>query len=284
MILGLILMTLIQEVLGPTITRDQSTFYMQVWDQSGQIMTGEDAHLPDKIIYPASTLKTLIALATLKEIDEGRLSFDQVVTIDQPNAAGECLDWDCSLYGPGAKRTVAELLEDSMTVSNNLASNQLMDIAGGRDSINRLADAAGWTELRVRRKMYSRINPEPQLTVSNSATVRGLVKLYKEIAFGSQKILKAESQIYLKNLLGRVQTNDRLNARWPAEMKFHHKPGNTSRVTGDAGFFELGGKVHIVAGLVEFSQTTLPSGESISGFEALARIGERLLATLSAPQ
>lgn len=192
----------------------------------------------DQQVYPASAIKTLIAVALFRLIDRGAVSLQDIVSISQPNAADECSRWECSLYGPGKRVSVKTLVFDMITVSNNIATKQLIDLLS-KDECNRTADLLGAPSLRIIRKVYDTVNPEPQIQDRNHATAAGLVELYREILSGRLGVLQTGSRELLIDILGQQRINGSLNGDFPATVKFFHKTGNTSEVTTDGGFYYL---------------------------------------------
>lgn len=267
---------IIYDVLGKCWADAQTGYGISVVEaESGKILFQEFLN-GDKQIYPASTIKTIIALATLKHIEGNRFQLDDEIPITQINAESECKYWNCSLYGPGKKRTVKELLWDMITISNNLATNQLIDL-NGREEINFMAQELD-LPLRIYRKVYDDINPEPEIFKRNQATARGLVALYYEIATGQKKFLQKSSRLFLVNLLANQKYHNSLNKHFPDGVTFYHKTGNTSKVTGDAGYYFKDEKtIVIMAGLQDFNRYRVCNRDCYHryGFWSLAEIGHR---------
>jgi beta-lactamase class A len=260
------------DVLGRSWAIDQTSYGMMVADRKGKVLS-EDYVGADHVIYPASTIKTLIAAALLRAEPD----FNQLVAINQNNADSECKYWDCNLYGPGKKRSIKELLWDMITVSNNLATNQLIDFVG-KEQINQAAIDLG-LDLRVYRKVYDDVDPEPNVKDKNRGTARGFINLYLEIATGRKAYLREDLRVLLINILAHQQYNNSLNKQFPKNVLFYHKTGNTSEVTGDAGFFYTDTKVVILAGLQNFNRYRVCHADGRcfyrNGFWSLAEIGHR---------
>ncbi len=266
---------LIEQHLGKDTAERSTSFGLALVDSdSGQILCEEYVQR-DQNIYPASAIKTLIGLAVLRGVDRGEINLSQAVAISQPNAKEECKHWGCATYGPGHKVQISKLLEDMITVSNNIATNQLIDLAT-KSGINAIADELGTPELRIVRKVYDDVNPEPEIQDRNHATSGGLVSLYREIVSGRLKALSEESRKRLIETLGRQTINGSLNGRFPKDVKFYHKTGNTSEVTADGGFYYLPGSDSRVAVILVGLQGFAKLGE-LTGFETLRRIGEGTL-------
>jgi beta-lactamase class A len=260
------------DVLGKTWANEQTSYGILIADKSGDVIT-EDYVGADHVIYPASTIKILIAVALLKN----ERDLNQVITIDQVNADFECKYWDCSLYGRGKKRSIKDLLWDMITVSNNLATNQLIDVVG-KVAINETAADLD-VDLHVFRKVYDDVDPEPEIKERNRGTARGFIKLYLEIATGKKKYLREDLRLHLMNVLGHQKYNNYLNNKFSDEVLFYHKTGNTSKSTGDAGFFFKDDHVVILAGLQDFNRYHVchTNGDCFyrNGSWSLSEIGQR---------
>jgi beta-lactamase class A len=260
------------DVLGRPWAMSQTSYGMLIADKRGNVIT-EDYVGADHVIYPASTIKTLIAVALLRS----ERDLNRVVTIDQVNANAECKYWDCNLYGYGKKRSVAQLLWDMITVSNNLATNQLIDVVS-KDHINQTAVDLG-LDLRVFRKVYDDVDPEPQIKEQNRGTARGFINLYLEIATGRRRYLREDLRLGLITILAHQKYNNSLNKQFPPGVLFFHKTGNTSKATGDAGFYIQGDKIVILAGLQNFNRYRVchKNGSCFyrNGFWSLSEIGRR---------
>lgn len=254
--------------LGETRATQQAGFALRIIERAtGRLLCSGNVS-EARSIYPASAIKTLIAAAVLRKVDAGQITLDTLVTIQQRNATEETRYWGPG-YANGKRLTVRKLMTDMLVVSNNTATNQLIDVAT-KPYINETARLVGGPSLVVNRKVYSGSVPaeDPLPPQRNAATAAGFTPLYKEIATGTRAVLSPASRATLADILGRVAHNDRLNKNFPAGVKFFHKPGNTSQVASDAGYFYFGPSqkyLAIVAGLQEFpSYSTLQAaGEKI---------------------
>lgn len=267
------------DIFGPRWALDQTSFGLALFDKRSGKLLCEEYVRPRKVIYPASTIKTLIAFAMLKAIEQGKFKLETKIKITQVNAAAECKKWDCDHYGPGKIVSVEKLLWDTITISNNLSTNQLIDLLD-REKISQLAAQLGAPSLKVKRKVYDDVNPEPHLTERSQADSQGLVALYREIATGRLKFLREDLRLYMVELLGHQRYHSSLNAQFPSQVTFYHKTGNTSQVTGDGGFYYLDkDTVVVLVGLQDFNRYRVCHGNNHCfwrrGFWSLSEIGWR---------
>ena len=105
---------------------------------TGQVLAGRDMYAAHP---PASTIKTLLALTALDE-----LNLDSTVVASPANAHVEC---SCAGIKAGHTYTARQLLEATLLVSGNDAANTLADMLGGYDvavdKMNAKAAAIGAT-------------------------------------------------------------------------------------------------------------------------------------------
>lgn len=89
---------------------------------SGEVLAGREMYEPRP---PASTIKTLLALTVLDE-----LNLDATTVVGESATRVEC---NCAGVVPGGTYTVRQLLEATLLVSGNDAANALADMLGGFD-------------------------------------------------------------------------------------------------------------------------------------------------------
>lgn len=105
---------------------------------SGQMLAGRDQNVPHP---PASTIKVLLALVALDELD-----LNTTVLADAADTQVEC---SCVGVKPGRTYTARQLLDGLLLVSGNDAANTLAHLLGGQDAavdkMNAKAAALGAT-------------------------------------------------------------------------------------------------------------------------------------------
>jgi D-alanyl-D-alanine carboxypeptidase (penicillin-binding protein 5/6) len=89
---------------------------------TGQVLAGRDMYAAHP---PASTIKTLLALTALDEVN---LNATTVATV--ANTYAEC---SCAGIKPGHTYTARQLLDATLLISGNDAANALADMLGGYD-------------------------------------------------------------------------------------------------------------------------------------------------------
>ena len=239
----------VTQALGARVSK--ATYSMAIVRGTGELLCGESSNA-ELTMPPASTIKVLVAVSVLRRVDQGLVNLDALVPITQGNASVDCVDYGCGTYGLGKKLSVRRLLTDMIVASNNIATNQLVDLVG-KPYVAETAQSLGAAGLVFNRKLYSRKEAEPGILTPNAGNAASLVAVYRELATGRLRLLSAASRQLLQTLLASTRFNDRLNALFPRGVRFFHKIGNTSQVSGDAGYFALGPNTFVlIAGVQSF--------------------------------
>jgi beta-lactamase class A len=257
--------TLVKSTLRSPDLEKKAGYAVAVIDLDTGRKVWSSGHRSEQNIYPASMMKTLVAFAALQKVDRKEIRLTDQIEINQSNANEEC-GLGCERYGLGKRLSVEKLLRDMIIHSNNIATNQLIDLVG-KDEIARTASQVGAPEIRVLRKVYVRVNPEPEILERNQGTAQAFVELYTEIASNRSGLLSDDSIELLRQLLARCHAQNRLNAHFPEHVTFFHKTGSTSDSSGDAGYYLLNDRHAVVmVGMQDFRD-----------FKPLQRVGKAVL-------
>lgn len=132
----------IQPVGSVSIPEGPATAWIVADMDTGQVLAGRDMYAPHP---PASTIKTLLALTALDE-----LNLDSTVVASPANAHVEC---SCAGIKAGQTYTARQLLDATLLVSGNDAANTLAEMLGGYDvavdKMNAKAAAIGASNTRA---------------------------------------------------------------------------------------------------------------------------------------
>ena len=115
--------------------------------ESGQSLAWQ----PDRPVQTASTIKVPIHAALMRRVRLGQADLDAVVELkpgDQTGGSGVL-----AVLRPGLRCTVADLCTLMIVVSDNTATNMLIDICGGVDVINADLAELGFGDIRLYRKI-----------------------------------------------------------------------------------------------------------------------------------
>ena len=194
---------------------------------------------PDKRFVAASIIKIPILAAALAAIDEGKLSFDEIVYIDKSDIYG----------GSGiikgmkipTKLTFLRLLQLMIYRSDNTATNKVIDILGF-DYINEKIKESGLENTVLKRKMMDFKSRDKG--IENYTTVADLALILEKI-YEKQLINPQLSSIALSFLKDQL-VNDRLPRHLPHEVVVAHKTGLERGTVHDAGIVFAPGGDYII--------------------------------------
>ena len=201
----------------------------------------------DETVKAASIIKLPLLALLMDRVDHGTLSLDTMVTIPagDPNIVG----------GSGTLRTrsfpldisVRELMELMVQVSDNTATNVLIDIAGGFPAVNAYIDHLGFTTLHLGRKMIQPANPPLQENYVDSAEVTDLLTMIWQ-----GKILSRSSSDHIITLMKGQLVNTKYGAVIPRQY-LANKTGELDDVSHDSGYILLPGREVALATTTSFS-------------------------------
>lgn len=194
--------------------------------------TGESWGYNDGLVLPAaSTIKVTILAALYRDVDAGRVSLDEVVLVD-PVAKVEgsgVLTW----LRDGLRLPVADLAYLMIAISDNTASNLLMDLVG-RPRVQATIDDLGLRDTALNRHFLGRM-PDPGMP-ENLTSAGDLAALMERIAAGTAA--SAESCARMRATLALQQYRDRLGRFLPEALAFAGKTGSIGDYVHDSGLIE----------------------------------------------
>ena len=176
----------------------------------------------------ASTIKLLILVAVFRDVDAGRLDPDAPWPVD-PRAVvpgSGVLGW----LRPGLRLPLVDLAYLMVAISDNTASNLLLD-AVGVDRVRAVIADLGLAATQLNRRFLGR-SPDPG-EPENLTSAADLVALLAAIADGTAA--EPASCASMRALLALQQDRDRLARRLPPDVAFGGKSGTLPGLVHDAG-------------------------------------------------
>ncbi len=218
----------------------------------------------DEQVKAASIIKLPLLAALMADVDAGELDLDQAVTIPagDPNIVG----------GSGTLKdgqfpldiTVAELMELMVQVSDNTATNVLIDLAGGFGAVNDYVAALGFEDLYLGRKMIHPASPPLQENYISAEEVTELVTMLWE-----GEVLSAESSEHIIDLMRGQLVDTKFGAVIP-RVHLANKTGELADVSHDSGIVLLPGRELAITTTTSF--TDLPREEADVFVQETARV------------
>lgn len=212
---------------------------------------------PDAVISSASVIKVPILVEALRQVRENALSLDTEYVINDPEPARGA--GVLRYLHQGISLTLHDLLTLMIIVSDNFATNRLIDIVG-MENVNRTMGGMGFPNTLLRRKMMDWEAIEQGR--DNVTTAREMAGLLARIARG--ECLGGGWDEMIVKTLSRQQDTRLLGLFLPDEAELANKTGGRTGIQNDCGIVAAPG--------TRYSIAVLTSGAKSSG-DAVVAIG-----------
>jgi beta-lactamase class A len=189
---------------------------------------------PDGRFYPASMIKTPLALAAYAAVADGSLALADTFEV---TAANMTLNDKPSPLVPGYRSPLSELIELMITRSDNVATNMLYDILGRERATHVVQQQFGLTKTAFFRKLSGSLplihDSEWDGEHLNTHPPSDAAKLFELIA--RERVPHSNA---LRKTLERQEWNNKLSEGLEPGDRFAHKTGDTDEVTHDGGILQ----------------------------------------------
>ncbi len=203
------------------------------------LVTGEKFfHNPDQVMPTASLIKIAVMIEAYQQADAGKFRMTDKVTLrEEDKVPGSGLL--TRLFSDGASFSLRDAVRLMMAVSDNTATNLILDRTGIKEVNQRMRDW-GFSETRINAKVFrgstTSVDPERTRIYSlGSTTAREMVGILEELQMGSRS-RPAVKKVLLSHLLAN-EDKDKFPRFLPGK-KIAHKDGSTNQVRTDAGLIE----------------------------------------------
>ncbi len=204
--------------------------------------TGRFVEINARRAYPAaSMIKLPILVSLLQAIDNGQVKFDQKLVIrpDLIGGGSGYLQWRQA----GTSVSLKETCELMIVISDNTATNMVIDVLGGKEIFNQNFAKWGLTQTKIN-------NWLPDLAGTNTSSPYDLSLVLGRVDRG--ELLSAESRAWLFRVLEHNRIKTLLPRGVPAGTKVADKTGDIGKAVGDAGIITAkDGKRYIATVVVE---------------------------------
>ncbi|MDQ2817640.1 MAG: class A beta-lactamase-related serine hydrolase [Candidatus Eremiobacteraeota bacterium] len=183
---------------------------------------------PDEDIYPASVIKVAIMAEAFHQFAHGLLDPKRRVVVSQANQTTTA---EATPLLPGYEAAVAELVDLMITRSDNVATNQLMDVLR-REKVTEYMRSLGLATFLLGRKLSGSepLIEDREVVGRNRLPAGEIGWLLRLIATDSVPGAAAQREI-----LNRCVHNDKLVPGLAPGDRFMHKTGETGDTSHDAG-------------------------------------------------
>lgn len=189
----------------------------------------------------ASTIKFPILIAFFQDVDAGKIRLDEKLSLKKEQIGGG--SGDIQYKTPGTQFTALEVATKMMRISDNTATNMLIDRLGGIEALNQRFQTWGLQSTQLR-------NPLPDLPGTNTTSPRELGQLMAMV--NQQEIITVKSRDRLLDIMQRTTTTTLLPKGLGAGATIAHKTGDIGSMVGDVGLIDLpSGKRYIAVVMVK---------------------------------
>ncbi|MGD2180031.1 serine hydrolase [Lusitaniella coriacea] len=204
--------------------------------------TGEYVKLGDTTaVAAASTIKVPILIAFFQDVDAGKIALDEMLTMQEESMAGE--SGTMQYKAVGTKFSALETATKMITISDNTATNMIIDRLGGAEALNQRFQEWGLQSTTIQ-------NPLPDVEGTNTTSPADLANLMAMVNTGSLVSLRSRDR--LLEIMRNVVTNDLLPQGLENGATIAHKTGNIGEMIADAGIIDTPtGKRYIAVVMVE---------------------------------
>ncbi len=179
-----------------------------------------DEHFPMQSVF-----KFHIALKVLSEIDKGRFSLDQKIELKEHELLPGLHSPIRETYPKGASLTIAEILEYTVSKSDNVGCDVLLRLVGGPQAVEEYFTKNNFRNLSIK------INEEVMqgdwdLQFLNWTTPRSATEILASFYKNERKLISEKSHEFIWTTMRQTETGKaRLKGLLPAGTVVAHKTG-----------------------------------------------------------
>jgi beta-lactamase class A len=189
---------------------------------------------PDHPFYPASMIKTPLALAAFALVQSSVVNLHETYPVTQANMTAD--DKESPLV-PGFVAPLHQLIGLMLTISDNVATNMLFDALGRERATKIVQQQFGLTKTAFHRKLSGSepliADPSWDGVHRNSHPAGDAARLFEMIARDEVPFASL-----FRSILERQHWNNKLPAGLYPGDRFAHKTGDTEEVTHDGGILD----------------------------------------------
>lgn len=213
------------------------------------VETGRGASVNGSAKLPLySVFKLPLAVAVLKDVEEKRLQIDQQVHVT-PSDIVPGTPGNTAMWSQPVDRTVAQLIDVSIALSDNTSTDKLLQLAGGPEAVTRRLRAMGIDEILIQTNIRDfAATFQNHNTGSSDDLAKLLVRLQK-----GELLQPAQQELLIGSMRGAKTGMRRIRGNLPAGTIVGDKTGSgeTSKTTGtpnsmnDVGLITLPDGTHL---------------------------------------
>ncbi len=211
--------------------------------QNGTMVTlNEDNHFPMQSVF-----KFPLAIAVMDQVDKGKLSLDQKITLNQKDLLPDTYSPLRDKYqGKNASVSIKEILGYTVSHSDNNGCDVLFRLLGGPQQVNNYIHSIGIKDIAIV-ATEEEMHKEWNVQFTNWCTPVAMTNLLKTFYQGSA-LSKTSHDTLLKIMEETTTGAKRIKALFPEGTVFAHKTGTSDTKDG------------VTAAINDVGIATLPDG------------------------
>ncbi|MDH3674651.1 MAG: class A beta-lactamase-related serine hydrolase [Anaerolineae bacterium] len=214
------------------------------------LVTGEEIYWnPERIFPQGSTIKILILIELFRQAETGEIDLKAsylVRDVDKVGGAGILKE----LGHESVRLTVRDLAVLMMVLSDNTASNLLIDLVG-LERINQTVQDLGFQHTRLTRRFQDYYALHTGL--DNTSTPREMVRLLSRLYH--HELVDPTTTSGILDLMQRPKPGE-IRQLLPEELVIAHKPGGLNGGVSDAGIVYQPDSPYVIALMTNFLHDT----------------------------
>lgn len=189
----------------------------------------------------ASTIKVPVLVAFFQDVDAGKIRLDEKLTLQKKLIGSGSGGMQ---YQPlGTKFTALNTATQMIVISDNTATNMLIDRMGGIAKLNERFQSWGLVSTKIN-------NPLPDLTGTNITSPKDMGELMSLVDRG--ELMSLRSRDRLLEIMRRTKTRTLLPPGLGEGAIIAHKTGDIGSMVGDVGLVDMpNGKRYIAVAMVK---------------------------------
>ncbi|BAZ09422.1 peptidoglycan glycosyltransferase [Calothrix sp. NIES-4071] len=222
----------------------------------------------EKAFSAASTIKYPILIALFQEIDAGRIKLNETLTMRRDLMTGG--SGTMQYQAAGTRFSLLETATKMITISDNTATNMIIDRLGGRNKLNPRFRSWGLQNTVIR-------NLLGDFKGTNITSAKDLVRLSALVA--NNQLLSNSSRTRVLDIMRRVKNTSLLASGLGRGATIAHKTGTLGVILGDAGIIQMPNGKRYLAGIF----VRRPFGDA-RGTSFISQVSRTVYGYLSQPR
>ncbi|MGF1485708.1 MAG: serine hydrolase [Prochloraceae cyanobacterium] len=193
----------------------------------------------------ASTIKIPILVAFFQDVDAGKIALDEMLTMNKEAIAGG--SGSMQYRKPGTQFSALETATKTIVISDNTATNMLIERMGGAEVLNKRFLSWGLKNTVIN-------NPLADLKGTNTTSAFDLAYVLALVERGDLLSLRSRDRFF--GIMRKTRTKTLLPQGLGKGAVIAHKTGDIGTILADAGLIDLpNGKRYLAAVMVKHPYT-----------------------------